>query len=100
MASLKQWTMVALALFCLVGGLITIWLPIPTGLPLLALGLFLLIAYSSASRKWIRRLRKVWPFVDHQMVWIEGRVGKSVGRVLKTTRPLLHRKKTSNCSRG
>lgn len=93
MATFKQWFMLGLAIACLIAGFATIWLPIPTGVPLLALGIFLLIAYSPSGRSWIRRARTVWPFLDDKMGWVEDRAGKSVGRVLKTTRPLLRRKK-------
>jgi hypothetical protein len=44
MATFKQWFMLGLAIACLIAGFATIWLPIPTGVPLLALGIFLLIA--------------------------------------------------------
>ena len=93
MATFKQWFMLGLAIACLIAGFATIWLPIPTGVPLLALGIFLLIAYSPSGRSWIRRARKVWPFLDDKMAWVEDRAGKSIGRVLKTTRPFLRRKK-------
>ncbi|SNZ06234.1 exopolysaccharide biosynthesis protein [Cohaesibacter gelatinilyticus] len=92
-ATFKQWFMLGLAIVCLIAGIATIWLPIPTGVPLLALGIFLLVAYSSSGRNWIRRTRKTWPFLDNKMAWIEDRAGKSIGRVLKTTRPFLRRKK-------
>ena len=50
-ANIKQWAIVGFALFCLVAGTATIWLPIPTGVPLLALGAFLVIANSRIGRK-------------------------------------------------
>ncbi len=93
--NLKQWTILAFALLCLLAGLATIWLPIPTGVPLLALGTFLVIANSRTGRNFIRKLRRHVQWLDHGILWLEERAGKSIGRVLKTTRPLLtrHRKK-------
>lgn len=92
-ATFKQWLMLGFAIACLIAGLTTIWLPIPTGVPLLALGFFLLIAYSPSGRSWMRRSRTAWPVLDNKVTWIEERAGKTIGRVLKTTRPFMRRKK-------
>ena len=94
-ANLKQWAILGFAIFCLVAGLATIWLPIPTGVPLLAFGGFLIIANSRIGRNWVRKLRKHVHWLDHGILWLEERTGRTIGRVLKTTRPLMtrHRKK-------
>lgn len=94
-ATLKQWSILIFAILCLVAGLATVWMPIPTGVPLLAFGVFLLIAYSRSGRGWIRKLRTAIPRLDHAIVWVEERAGRTFSRVLKTTRPLntRHRKK-------
>ncbi|WP_321449208.1 hypothetical protein [uncultured Cohaesibacter sp.] len=94
-SNLRQWAIIGFALFCLLAGLATIWLPIPTGVPLLALGGFLLIANSRIGRNAVRRLRKHVDWLDHALVWLEERAGRPFDRVLKTTRPLMtrHRRK-------
>ena len=90
-ANLKHWAILAFAGLCLLAGAATIWLPIPTGVPLLALGLFLIIANSRMGRRLFRKLRKHVDWLDHALLWLEDRAGQSVGRVLKTTRPLMTR---------
>ena len=77
------------------GRLATIWLPIPTGVPLLAIGSFLLIANSRAGRNMVRRMRKQIDWLNRALVWLEERAGRPFDRVLKTTRPLMtrHRRK-------
>ncbi|WP_316861404.1 hypothetical protein [uncultured Cohaesibacter sp.] len=101
-SNLKQWAILGFAILCLIGGLATVWLPIPTGVPLLALGCFLVIANSRVGRNWVRKLRKNVVWLDHAAVWIEDRTGYTFGRVLKTTRPLMtrHRKKAEQASSG
>ena len=99
-ANIKQWAIVGFALFCLVAGTATIWLPIPTGVPLLALGAFLVIANSRIGRNKVRRLRKQIDWLDRSLLWLEERAGRSVGRVLKTTRPLMTRKRAEQAARS
>ncbi|WP_319499192.1 hypothetical protein [uncultured Cohaesibacter sp.] len=99
-SNLRQWAILGFAFLCLLAGLATIWLPIPTGVPLLALGAFLVIANSRAGRNAVRRLRKNIGWLDHALVWLEDRAGRPFGRVLKTTRPLMtrHRRKAEETS--
>ncbi|WP_210238764.1 hypothetical protein [Cohaesibacter sp. CAU 1516] len=94
-ANLKHWVIMSFAILCLIGGLATVWLPIPTGVPLLALGSFLVIANSRIGRSYARRLRKHIGWLDLSALWLEERAGRTFGRVLKTTRPLVtrHRQK-------
>nr|WP_321445283.1 hypothetical protein [uncultured Cohaesibacter sp.] len=96
-ANLKHWVIMSFAILCLIAGLATVWLPIPTGVPLLALGSFLVIANSRVGRSYVRALRKNVNWLDRSALWLEERTGQSVGRVLKTTRPLVtrHRQKAN-----
>ncbi|SNY92505.1 hypothetical protein SAMN04515647_2778 [Cohaesibacter sp. ES.047] len=89
--NLKHWAVLTFAVLCIIAGLATIWLPIPTGVPLLALGSFLIIANSRVGRNFFRRLRKHVSWLDHALLWLEERTGRTFGRVLKTTRPLVTR---------
>ncbi len=90
-ANLKHWLIMSFAFLCLIAGLATVWLPIPTGVPLLALGSFLVIANSRVGRSYVRALRKHVSWLDWSALWLEERTGRSFGRVLKTTRPLVTR---------
>ena len=94
-SNLRHWAIIGFAFLCLLAGLATIWLPIPTGVPLLAIGSFLLIANSRTGRNMVRRMRKQLDWLDRALVWLEERAGRPFDRVLKTTRPLMtrHRRK-------
>lgn len=90
-ATVKQWAVLAFAILCLIAGLATVWLPIPTGIPLLAFGTFLIIANSRTGRSWVRKARSHISWLDHGVLWLEERSYHSFSRVLMTTRPLLTR---------
>lgn len=94
-ANLRHWAILGFAFLCLLAGVATVWLPIPTGVPLMALGAFLVVANSRIGRNFVRRLRKHSSWLDHAILWLEERTGRTFARVLKTTRPLMtrHRKK-------
>ena len=99
-ANIKHWAILSFAIVCIIAGLATVWLPIPTGVPLLALGSFLVIANSRIGRNFFRKLRTRLGWLDHAVLWLEERAGRSFARVLKTTRPLRtrHRKKAESRS--
>lgn len=46
---------------CTTGGFITFWLPIPTGLPLMLLGIPILLRNSARARKILIRLSRRFP---------------------------------------
>ena len=55
---LKKWTMIAIGVLVVLLGLVTFWLPLPIGLPLLLIGIPLLIRYSPHARRWWAQLRR------------------------------------------
>ena len=56
------------AILCILAGLATLWLPIPTGLVLLALGLALLLMVSRQVARRLARLRRRYPGLDR---WLQ-----------------------------
>ncbi|MDQ0314357.1 hypothetical protein [Amorphus orientalis] len=76
-----------LAYVCLILGLLTVWTPIPTGLPLLAVGLFLLVASNRAAKQKLRAVRSSYPRIDRGIEWVEARAHRSMAVTLKRTRP-------------
>ncbi len=99
-ANFKRWIIMSFAVLCLIAGLATIWLPIPTGVPLLALGSFLVIANSRVGRNYARSMRKRVKLLDQSALWLEERTGRTFGRVLKTTRPLDTRHRYKEAAQG
>ncbi|MEJ8476396.1 hypothetical protein [Roseibium algae] len=79
------WWTVAAVLIAL--GLATIWLPIPTGVPLLALGSILIISTSRQAARNLRNRRRRGPALNHIFVWLEDRSPLRLSRILKRTRP-------------
>jgi hypothetical protein len=55
---LKKWTMIVIGALVVLLGLVTFWLPLPVGLPLLLIGVPVLIRYSPHARRWWTRLRR------------------------------------------
>ncbi|PVB61212.1 hypothetical protein [Labrenzia sp. 011] len=68
-------------------GLATVWLPIPTGVPLLALGMIVIIATSRSAARLLRSRRRNTPHLNHAITWVEDRSPLHFARILKRTRP-------------
>ncbi|KZM51315.1 hypothetical protein [Labrenzia sp. OB1] len=79
------WWCIAAVLILL--GLATVWMPVPTGIPLLALGLILIIATSRSAARQLRSHRRTTPHLNHALTWVEDRSPLRFARILKRTRP-------------
>jgi len=58
---------VTFAVIVVIGGVITFWLPIPIGLPLLMLGLPLIMKYSPTGRVIVLRQTKKFPVIYNKL---------------------------------
>ena len=76
-----------LLLIVFVIGLIIAPTPIPFGVPLMALSVFLLIATNRSAARHVARLRRRIGWLNRAFVFIEDRAGPKIGRTLKRTRP-------------
>lgn len=76
-----------LLLIVFVIGLIIAPTPIPFGVPLMALSVFLLIATNRSAARLVARLRKRISWLNRAFCFIEDRAGPRIGRTLKRTRP-------------
>ncbi len=84
----RKTALMVFAILCIVIGAITAPTPLPTGVPLLAIGIVILVTISTTARLYVRRLRaRSWP-VDRGLAFVETRTGRSMSTVLKRTRPL------------
>ena len=84
---MKQFLLTIVACISIFFGLLTVWTPIPTGVPLLAFGLFILIATHSWAARLLRRLRRSYAFLNDGMIWVEERTKGQFSRVLRRSRP-------------
>ncbi|SUA99900.1 Uncharacterised protein [Pannonibacter phragmitetus] len=75
------------ALPVLLAGLVTLPLPLPTGLPLIALSLFMVLAASPWAIRLLRRLRRRSLRLNGIFMKLEDKAPLRLGRVLKRTRP-------------
>lgn len=71
---------------CLVAGLATLWLPIPTGLVLIVAGLSLLIVSSPYVAAWLRLLRRRYAGLDAKLSGAEPLLPGPLQRALARTR--------------
>lgn len=77
----------SLALLLIGLGLLTVWLPIPTGVPFLSLGLIVIIATSRSAARMLRNRRRTTRPLDNAIMWVEERSPLRFARILKRTRP-------------
>ena len=68
-------------------GLILAPTPLPVGVPIMALAIFLLIATNRGAARLVARLRKRIGWLNAAFVFIEDRAGPRIGRTLRRTRP-------------
>ncbi|MEL7527335.1 MAG: hypothetical protein AAFN16_16275 [Pseudomonadota bacterium] len=78
------WSLAALLLLL---GLATVWLPIPTGVPLLALALIVIVGTSRSAARLVRKRRRTTPPLNKAITWVENRSPMQFARILKRTRP-------------
>lgn len=68
-------------------GLLTVWTPIPTGVPLLAAGAVLILGTSRPAARWLRGHRKSWLSLNAAITWIEDRAPRKLASILRRSRP-------------
>ncbi|WP_170135054.1 hypothetical protein [Acuticoccus kandeliae] len=73
---------------CLIVGLLTVWTPLPTGIPLIAIGTVLAVSVSSTARTMLKSMRHRSGIVDRGLVIVETKTGRNMATMLKRTRPL------------
>ncbi|WP_051242902.1 hypothetical protein [Stappia stellulata] len=84
LAPILVWS-AALVLIAL--GLLTVWLPIPTGVPLIAGGAFLILATSRQAVRWLRARRRRNLDFNRLMSGLEDRAPAPMAQVLRRSRP-------------
>ncbi|WP_018697998.1 hypothetical protein [Amorphus coralli] len=84
---MRKIAIATLAVICLVLGLLTVWTPIPSGVPLIAVGIFLLLTISPRAKRAMRHVRGRYDTVDRAVQWVEARAHRSMATTLKRTRP-------------
>jgi len=77
-----------IAVVCLILGLLTVWTPLPTGVPLIALSILILVSVSATARRLLRRARARSDRLDRSMAFVETRAHRNMSTMLKRTRPL------------
>ena len=90
---MRKLAVTCLAVVCLIAGLLTVWTPLPTGVPLIAIGLFLLLTVSPRAKRTLRRVRANHARVDRGLEWVEARAHRSMAVTLRRTRPYRHKAK-------
>jgi hypothetical protein len=68
-------------------GLLTVWTPLPTGVPMLVGGMILILGTSRQANRWLRGRRRRWAGLDGTFIWLETRAPRALAPVLRRTRP-------------
>jgi len=84
----RKLILMTFATVCIVLGLLTVWTPIPTGLPLLALGIVVAVSVSTTARRLLRSVRARSASIDRGLVFVETRTHRNMATMLRRTRPL------------
>lgn len=80
--------LVPFALVLLVVGATLAPTPIPFGLPMIALALFILIGTSKTALRLVRRARRRWDWLDNALTALESKSKGAVARTFKRSRPI------------
>ncbi|MEM8856517.1 MAG: hypothetical protein AAGD34_22695 [Pseudomonadota bacterium] len=85
---MRKIAFIVIAAVCLLVGLLTVWTPLPTGIPLIAVGIVLLVTVSATARRYLKRARERSAALDKGIHEVEKRAGRNMATMLKRTRPL------------
>jgi hypothetical protein len=66
-----KWLLISIGAVSVLGGMITVWLPLPLGLPLLMIGTPLLIKYSPHARQLIMSLARHNKHIHKYLIQIQ-----------------------------
>lgn len=78
---------VPFALVLLAVGALLTPTPLPFGLPMMALAIFLLIGSSKPALRLVRRVRRRWQALDDGLSFVESRTSGIIARTFKRSRP-------------
>ncbi len=89
---LEQWLLVRYALLligicCILAGIITVWLPLPIGIPLMLVGATILLRTSKAFQHWLRMRRANHPRLNRAMTRVGRRLPWPYRRMINRTVP-------------
>lgn len=83
----KRLIYLTIAIACLLVGAITLPMPIPLGIPLLAIGIALMILISKTVRNWMRNIRIRYPSFDEKLRTAENYLPRPLRRALRVSAP-------------
>ncbi|MET0091745.1 MAG: hypothetical protein ABW068_17320 [Candidatus Thiodiazotropha sp.] len=75
-----KWLYLTLGALSILAGLVTFWLPVPIGVPLMLIGTPVIMRHSPRGRRWIMRLLKPFPKLKRQIRRQEQRIKRNLDR--------------------
>ncbi|WP_404405788.1 hypothetical protein [Pelagibacterium halotolerans] len=94
---MARFVLVPFALVLLIVGAIVAPTPIPFGVPMMALALFILIGTSKTALRLVRRARRRWDWLDDALTVLEQKSKGAVARTFKRSRPTRLKRKHKIC---
>ena len=70
-----KWTFIILGSTLVILGILTFWLPMPIGLPLILVGLPLVARYSPHGRNWALAATRRFPLIHRQILKFKQKAG-------------------------
>lgn len=84
----RKAAIITFAIVCLVIGVLTAPTPLPTGVPLIAFAVVILVTISATARHVVKKLRARSRPLDRGFLFVEQRAARPMATMLKRTRPL------------
>jgi hypothetical protein len=84
--ALKKTVLKAFGLLLVLVGIVIFILPVPFGIPIVAVGLVILISTSRTARRMVRLMRMRFDRVERVFAFIERNVPASTQKILRMTR--------------
>lgn len=84
----RKLVFMTIAAVCIIVGLITAPTPLPTGVPLLAVGIVIFVSISATARRLLKKARLRSRHLDRGIAFVETRAHRNMSTMLKRTRPL------------
>ncbi|WP_420392147.1 hypothetical protein [Acuticoccus sp.] len=84
----RKAAVIVIASLCVIIGFLTAPTPLPTGVPLIAIGVVILVTVSATARYYVKKARERSGALDRGFVFVETRAGRNMATMLKRTRPL------------
>jgi uncharacterized membrane protein YbaN (DUF454 family) len=77
---MMRWLYLTIGTLSIISGLITFWLPVPIGVPLVLIGTPIIMRHSPTGRRWIMHLLRRFPTLRKRLKEQEARIAERLDK--------------------